>query len=171
MMKTSMQFLNLAKLCNNMLLSILFCIVSIENLKRMHIYFILPLHSKSSWHITDPQRFLEPISCVNLAKWSCHCVRVASVSVYESACTLARAAVTLSCTRVRAPCGNGSYPLHADLYFRPSGIGLHQPQHSHVRLSNIRGLMRFSKVNIKHSLQHIAIHCCMHFSNANAIYF
>lgn len=67
----------------------------------------------SSWHIKDPQHFLETISCANLTKRACHCAWVASVSSYESACTLARSAVTLSCTRVRAPRGNGSYPLHA----------------------------------------------------------
>lgn len=42
MMKTCMQFLHLAKLCNNMLLSVLFCSVSIENLKLRHIYFNTP---------------------------------------------------------------------------------------------------------------------------------
>lgn len=138
MMKTCMQFLCLAKLCNNMLLFVSFCIISIENLKLMHIYFNTPTpfkviltYQRPSAHLRADQQ-CKPcekklplcMSCISLQLW---------VSMHLSA---------RCCDLELHTCASTTWKRITSAPRRP----LFQTLRNWlaVRLSNIRGLLRFS---------------------------
>lgn len=176
MMKTCMQFLCLAKLCNNMLLSVSFCIVSIENLKLMHIYFSTPTpfkviltYQRPSVHLRADQQCKPcekklPLctSCISLQLWvSMHLsARCCDLELHTCASTTWKWITSAPRRPLFQTLRNWLAPVTAVWDSQISGVfwGF---QHS----------CPFYKVNIKHSLQHIAMHCCMHLCNANVIEF